>query len=105
MLARPAEGGKERQLGLADTTGGLQIGLQIGFEIVLAGHGVELAALFVEPHPEPVILDKHVRDLHGHRRRNPGEGENQNTDQSAVALTYDLCRVDAVENAACLIRR
>ena len=64
MLTRPAECGKERALGLIGTTGGLQTGLQIDFEIVLAGHGVELAALFVEPHPQPIILDEDVLDLH-----------------------------------------
>ncbi len=71
---------------------------------MLAGHGVELAALFVEPHPQPLILDKDVRDLHGHRRRDPGEGEDQHTDQGAVAKTDDLCRVDAIEDAPRLIR-
>jgi len=39
----------------------------ISFEIVLAGHGVALAALFVESHPQPIILNEDVRDLHGYR--------------------------------------
>ncbi len=40
------------------------------FEIVLAGHGVMFAALFVEPHPGPLILDKHhMSDFIGRSRR------------------------------------
>jgi glutathione S-transferase len=44
-----------------------------------------LAALFVQPHPEPPVLDVNVFDLHPERRADPGKAEHHQPDQRSVA--------------------
>jgi hypothetical protein len=51
-----ADRAKERPFGIGGDPAAIQIGVQIGFKIVVARHLVPLAALLPEPHPEPAIL-------------------------------------------------
>ena len=59
--------------------------MQIGFEIVMAGHGVLLAALLMQTHPEPAVLRIHVFDAHADRRADAGEGINHEANERAIA--------------------
>ena len=47
---------------------GLHIVVQVLFKAMMARHFVDLAALFVQPHPQTTVLHIHV--MHFHRERN-----------------------------------
>src|SRR5580700_3981851 len=51
FVGAAASRSKERALGLIANAGGTEIFVQVGFELVVGGHSVALAAFFVEAHP------------------------------------------------------
>ena len=51
LAGRAADGAKQRPLGIGGDPAVVKIGVQIGFEIVVARHLVALAALLAQPHP------------------------------------------------------
>src|ERR1017187_7372142 len=56
-LARAAaDGAKERPLEVCRKPDPVQIGREDLFKVVVAGHGVILATLLMEPYPEPSVL-------------------------------------------------
>ena len=63
----------------------VDIGVQVGLKIVVAGHFVALAALLVQPHPQAAVLHVNVLDLHRERRADAREGIDHEADQGAVA--------------------
>jgi hypothetical protein len=65
--------------------GTLEIFSEVPLQRVVAGHLVELAALLVEPHPEPTLLVEEVGDVHATGRGDAGKGEHHHTDQGTVA--------------------
>lgn len=42
----------------------VEVGDQVLLQIVVAGHGMPLAAFLMEPHPQAAVLNIHVLDLH-----------------------------------------
>ena len=49
---------------ISGDAGGLDIGAEIGSKVVVARHGVRLAALLAQPHPDSAVLRVHILDLH-----------------------------------------
>src|SRR3546814_13897294 len=76
-----------RPLGLRAQLTPVDIGGQIVLKIMVAGHFVLLAALFVQPHPETAVLHKNVLDTHGERRADPRERIDHQPDYPAHAHT------------------
>jgi hypothetical protein len=66
----------------------LDVCFQIFVEIVICGHVVALAALFVQPDPSAPPLDEVVLDFHGDRGADAGEGEHHEADESAIAQAH-----------------
>ncbi len=82
----------------------VDIGVQIGLKIVMAGHGVALATLFVQQHPQAAVLHENVLDLHRQSGADPREGIDHQSDQSAVAQAGRRRHINAVEKRARLDR-
>ncbi len=96
-LARAAaDGAKERPLEVCRKPGPVQIGREDLFQVVVAGHGVILAALLMEPYPEPSVLSEHVLYLHSQRGADAGEAINHERDKRAIAQSCRRRGVDAV---------
>src|SRR4051794_12949549 len=55
---------EERPLWVACDACRLDVGIQVGFRVVVGGHLVELAALLVEAEPPPLAVGVVVLDLH-----------------------------------------
>src|SRR3546814_10485896 len=87
---------EQRPLGLRAQLTPVDIGGQIVLKIMVAGHFVLLAALFVQPHPETAVLHENVHDTHGERRADPREridhqpGSEEHTSelQSLMRISY-----------------
>ena len=71
---------------------------------VVARHGVGLPALLAQSHPQPVVLHKHVLDLHGECSPDAGEAVDHERDQRPVAQPGMARDIDAVEQRPCLHR-
>ena len=78
-------GAEEGTLAVIADAGGLDIGVEIGFEIVVRRHLMALAAFFVQPDPPALALRVIVLDAHGDDGADAGEGEGHDADQRAVA--------------------
>jgi hypothetical protein len=102
---RPAhDRAEQRPSGVPRQIAAVDIGMEIRLEIVVARHRVALAALLVELHPQPSVLDEHVLDPAGQRRADPREGVDHQRDQRAVAQANARRHVDRVEQRARLGR-
>ena len=74
LAGRAAVGLEQQRLRLGRQPRAVAIFMQVSFQIVMAGHGVLLAALLLQAHPQPPVLRIHVVDLHADRRADAGEG-------------------------------
>lgn len=92
-----ADGAKERPLRIADQAGAVDVGGQGVFEIVVGGHGMILAALLVQPQPQPPILREHVLDLHTQAGADAREAVNHKRDQRPVPQPRRRRGVDRVQ--------
>jgi len=91
------DGPEQRPLAVLHDAGLLQVGSQALLQAVMTGHGVRLAALLAQPHPQSAVPHEHVLDLHGERRANPRKAENHQRDQRPVTQA-DLRRdIDSLE--------
>ena len=71
----------------------------------MAGKLGYLAALLVEPHPTPALLDVVVLDPHAGRRADAGEGVAHERDEGAVAEPEQGSGVDGGEQLMHLLGR
>jgi hypothetical protein len=78
----------------------MHVGVEIGFEIVMRRHLVDLAAFFVEAQPPAFAVGEVIFDAHADRCADAGEAEGHQRDQRAVAQADDGRDVDAVEQLA-----
>ena len=85
LAGRAAVGLEQHRLRIVRISRAVKIFMQIGLEIVMAGHGVLLAALLVQAHPKPPVLRIHVLDPHADRRADTREGIDHQADEGAVA--------------------
>jgi len=85
LAGRAAVGLEQERLRLVGKACAVDIRMQIGFEIVMARHGVFLAALLVQAHPKPPVLRVHILDPHANRRADTRKGIDHQADQGAVA--------------------
>ena len=95
-------GGEEPGLGIWGQGRGKGRGvvLEVGLELVVAGHLVVLAALLAEPDPGPVPLNEHVPSVHLHDSPDAGEGVDHEGDQGAVAEARQRIGHDRIEQVA-----
>ena len=63
----------------------VDIGVEVGLEVMVAGHLMPLAALLVQAHPQPSALGEHVLHLHAGRRPDAGEAIDHEADQRPIA--------------------
>lgn len=91
---------KKRPFGIAGESGTVDVCGQCLVEIVMAGHSVILAALLMQPYPEPSVLGKHVLDLHSQRGPNAGEAINHERNERTIAQSRRRRGVYAVEKPA-----
>ena len=83
--------------------------LQKGFELVMAGHLVTLAAFFMEAHPSPAGLGVNVLDAHFDGRADTREGVCEQGDDRPIAEADDtrpsgaVLRGDGIEEVAGLV--
>jgi hypothetical protein len=78
--------------------------MQVGFEVVMAGHGVLLAALLVQAHPKPPVLRIHVFDAHADRRADARERIDHEAKERTIAQANDGRDIDRVDELARLGR-
>ncbi len=104
LAGRAAVGLEQERLRVVRKARAGEILMQVGFEIVMAGHGMLLAALLVQAHPEPTVLRVHVLDAHADGRADAGEGIDHKPDQGAVAQTDNDRRINRVDELARLGR-
>ena len=88
---------KQRPIAIVGDFGGVDVVLEISFEMMMTGHGVFFTTLFVETDPETAMLPIDVGYGHTQRGADAGEGKNEQADQRPVAQADDGLRVDAVE--------
>jgi hypothetical protein len=79
---------------------GRDVGIEVGFQLVVAGHDIDYAVFLPQPQPPPLGLGVLVFDLQSHHGAHPGEGEGHHRDDSAIAQAYDCRCVHAVEQLA-----
>ena len=93
----PRHGPEQVALGLIGESGGRDVLVEIGFEIVVAGHLMTLAAFLVQSDPAAsalgvVVLDPHLRDGPDAPKR-VDHGRNQ----SPIAEPHDRGRVNRID--------
>ena len=62
LAGRTAVSLEQHRLRVVRESGAVNIFMQVGFEIVMAGHGMLLATLLLQAQPEPPVLRIHVFD-------------------------------------------
>jgi hypothetical protein len=103
--AGAAPGGAEKgRLPCIADAGGVDVGIEIGLEIVVRRHLMPFAAFLVQPDPPALTLGVVVLDPHGDDSAYAGEGEGHDADQRPIAQPDDGRGVDAVQQLACLFR-
>ncbi len=83
MSVRPAA--EEGALAFLANAGGLDVSIEVGFEIVVRRHLMALAAFLVQTDPPALALGIVVLDAHGDDRADAGEGEGHHRDQRTIA--------------------
>lgn len=69
-----ANGAKQRPLRIVTDAHLIEVGGEVGFKVMVAGHGVRLASFLPQTYPEAAVLREDVLDLHAERRTDPREG-------------------------------
>lgn len=72
---------------------------------MVAGHDMLLAALLVQPYPQPPVLGEHVLHPHGKRSPDAAERIDHQPDQGAVAQADRRRHVDAIQQLPGLVGR
>ena len=103
-FAVPVDGPEHDPLAILPEAAAVEIVVEVGLEGVVAGHLVPLAALLVEPHPQPPVLGVEVLDLQRERGTDAGEAVDHQSDQRPVAEPDRFRRVDRVEELSRLGR-
>ena len=70
---RPRAVGKRMFLGLPPMPGAVDIGVKVGFQIVMAWHLVALAAFLMQAHPCAAFLHIDIFNPHLKSRADPGK--------------------------------
>ena len=76
------------------------IGVEVGFQVVMRRHLMPLAAFLMQPDPPALALGVVVLDAHGDDGADAGKGEGHHGDQRPVAQPDHGRRVDAVQQLA-----
>ena len=88
----------QRPVAVSSDAGPIEVGMQVGFEVVLTGQVHRLAAFLTQPHPQAAVLHVHVLHPHGSGRANAGEGVDHQPDQRSIAQADGRAHVDGVED-------
>ena len=92
-----ASAAKERRLGFVGNSRSFEVGIEIGFGVMMGGHFVEFPALLVQPEPPAFAVAVVVLDSHVDHGGNAGEAVDHDADQGPISKSNDVRRVDAVE--------
>ena len=94
--------GKSQSLGSGGGEAGRGGGviLEVGLELVVAGHLVALATLSAEADPGPAPLNEDVRGAHLEHRPHASEGVDHQGDQRVVEQPWERVRHDRIEQVA-----
>ena len=104
--AGAAGGGAEQgSLAAVADSGRLDIGVEIGFEIVMRRHLMALAAFLMQTHPPALAVGVVVLDAHGDDRADAGEGEGHHRNQRSIAQADHGRHIDAVQQLRAPVRR
>ena len=95
-------GGEEPGLGVRGWRGGKGGGviLEVGLELVVAGHLVALATLSAEADPGPAPVNEDVLGAHLEQRPHASEGVDHQGDQRVVEQRWERVRHDRIEQVA-----
>jgi hypothetical protein len=97
----PANSGAEQGgLAVVADAGGLDVGVQVRFEIMMRRHLMTLAAFLMQTDPPALALGIVVLDAQGDSRADAGKGERHHRDQRTIAEANQGRRVDAVQQLA-----
>ena len=70
-------GAEEGSLAVVADASGFDVGVEVGFKIMMRRHLMALAAFLMQPHPPALALGVVILDPHGDGRADAGEGEGQ----------------------------
>jgi hypothetical protein len=73
---------------------------KIGLQRVVTRHFVELAALLVEPYPQPPLLVEDIADVQSAGGGDAGEGEDHHADQGTIAQPDHFVRLNRAQQVA-----
>ena len=74
-----------------------QVGMQVLFQQMVAGHGVLFAAFLPQPYPQPAVLLVDVLDLHAQRCTYTSKGKHHQRNQRPVAQPGVSADIDTVQ--------
>ncbi len=97
LAGAAADGAEQRPLGVVADAGLVEIGGEVGLKVVVAGHGMRLAAFLPQPHPKAAVLREHVLDLHAERSADAREAVDHEGNQRPVAQSRRRRDVDGIE--------
>jgi hypothetical protein len=102
--AGAADGGTEEGdfAAIADA-GRFDIGVEIGFKVMMCRHLMPFAAFLVQANPPALTRRVVVLDAHGDYGADAGEGKGHHADQRTIAESDDGRCVDAVQQQAGLL--
>ena len=103
LIGAAANCREQRRFRLGRQASLVQVGVQPGLEVMVAGHVVPLAALLPQADPKAAVLGVDVLNPHAERRADPGEAVDHQSDQGAVAQPYRPGHVDVVEQRPRLV--
>ena len=95
---------KQRPLWILGDARSVDVCGEVRLKVMVARHGVLLAALLAQPHPEAAVLREHVLDLHADRRTDPRERINHEGNQRPITKSGRGGGVDGVNQHPRLVR-
>jgi len=97
LAGAAADGLEQRVLRTVLDPVSLEIGEKRLLKIMVAGHGVILAALLVQPDPQPLVMSEHVLDLHSQGGAYSGKAINYKRDERAIEQSHRRRDVNRVQ--------
>jgi hypothetical protein len=96
QFAVASDRAEQRPLGIGGDAGAIDIGVEEGFRVAMAGHVMELATLLMQAHPDAPVLREDILDLHADDRADAGEGIEHEANQRLVAQIDVRRAIDAI---------
>ncbi len=88
LFGFPDRDAEQRPLGIAGDAGLGDVGVQVGFQLVMAGHLMHLAVFLVEAEPPALFLGEIIHDVQRHDRAHAREGVGHHRGDGAIAQAH-----------------